>query len=135
MAIPDTAGTTATFDGFSLMGITDLQVNFGEAQSFNVVSIDAPVRGTGTYAVPYSRAVVGMARPGTVSLTGLGVEGILSSDKIGWYGALVISHPTAGNVSTHAFLKSISRQGKVNDVWRYSVEFQITDLPTPTKAT
>ena len=129
MAIVDTAGTVLTFDGHSLTNLTDLSVKLGDAQEYEVVSLNATVRGTGAWAVPMTRVMVGAAKPGTVSATGLGVDEWFSIGKIGWYGPLVIAHPTLANLSVSAFLKDVERTAKVNDVWQYRVTFQLTEFP------
>lgn len=129
MPVVDTAQTTLTFDGHTLYKLTDLQVKLGEASSYDVVSMDATVRGTGSYAVPYVRCLVSSAKPGTVSATGLGVDEWFSIGKIGWYGPLVIAHPTLANITVQAFLQSVERTAKVNDAWGYKVSFQITEFP------
>ena len=119
-------GVTLQFNGFWLGDLTDLRINFGEAEPFELITLNASLRGTGSATVPLSRFMVGKVRPGTVTATGIGQW--YDKGDVGKYGTLYIGCVGIPNKGFNAFLASAELAGKVNDVWRMTATWQLTDF-------
>ena len=119
----DTAGTTVSFDGSSILEVTSLSVNYGDAQSFDVVDMSSTVRGTGVEAVPTVLTLCSSVKSGTITVEGFGQA--FGWDQLGKYGTFSISGPGYGTENFNVFLKSSDISGGVNDVWKVSATFQL----------
>ena len=117
---------TLIFNGWTLGDLTDLKVDFGEAEAFELVTLNARVRGTGNNAVPLSRFMVGKVKPATITATGIGQW--FDEGNIGNYGVLYIGCQGIPNKQFNAFLAKADLAGRVNDLWRCTATWQIAEL-------
>lgn len=123
--VPDGSGATVSFQGSFLPWVTSIEVDHGQAQEYQILTINAGVRGSGNAAVPLSRVMVGLVKPGSVRITGLGHW--YDDGDIGKYGVLHIVHAVGLGVMKNAFLKECNRTVETNGVFKVSAVFQFTD--------
>ena len=119
-------GVTLQFYGWWLGDLTDLRINFGTAEPFEIVPLNAFTRGSGTATVPLAVNIVGKVSPGTVTATGIGQW--FDKGDVGKYGTLYVGCVGIPNKGFHAFLASAELAGKVNDVWRMTATWQLVDF-------
>lgn len=119
-----TAGTSITWGGLTFGGVTDLEVNFGSAQVVRVFS-DKSLLLTG-YAEPLltEHVYLGTRSHPTVSFTGL--HSWVDEGSIGQRHLMRVNTSIGGAIVRQAILIDASRAGSVNDVWKWSVVFQLT---------
>lgn len=122
--IADTSGTLVTFDGATIGRLTSLRVNLAEASEFEVVTMSTGVQGTGNEAVPRTSTICSTVRAGTVSVSGIGGQWWTRYD-VGKYGDLVITNPALPTQNFRVYIKSLTLEGGVNDVWNVSATFQM----------
>lgn len=127
MPIPDSQGTTLTFNGRTYGGVTNISVVFANAGTYEYVPTTATVIRTGTTCSPRAKVMPGTVAPGTLTATGFGAWD--NGTAGGEYGTLVVTN-AGGRVmlNVKAILIRCNRELAVNDVVRSSLEFQISEV-------